>query len=62
MKERDRDVRKEAGEAYREELDRALLRAQVDLTPEERVRRLEDLFGLAAGMRRAGRRLRDWNA
>jgi hypothetical protein len=45
-------------EAYKRGIDRTLLLENLRLTPDERVRRLQQLQRLAAEARRAGRRAR----
>jgi len=45
-------------EAYKRGIDRTLLRENLRRTPEERLRRLADLYVFAAELRRAGRLLR----
>ncbi len=45
-------------EAYKKDLDRTLLRENLRLTPEERLRNLMELQRLAEEARRAGRELR----
>ena len=48
-------------EAYKKDVDRTLLRENLRLTPDERVRNLIRLQRAAAEMRRAGRALRREN-
>ena len=43
-------------EAYKRDIDRTLLRENLKLTPEQRLRNLMDLQRFAAELRRAGRR------
>jgi len=45
-------------EAYKRDIDRSLLRANLALSPEERLRKLARFLRLAAELRRAGRELR----
>ena len=45
-------------EAYKQHVDRTLLRENLKLTPEERLRKLQALLEWAEELRRAGRRLR----
>ena len=45
-------------EAYKKDVDRTLLRENLRLTPEQRVRKLMELQSFAAELRRAGRRAR----
>ena len=44
-------------EAYKKDVDRALLRENLRLTPEQRVRRLIQFLGFLEELRRAGRHL-----
>ncbi len=43
-------------DAFKKDVDRTLLRKNLTLTPEERLRRLQDFVDLAATLREAGRR------
>jgi hypothetical protein len=43
-------------DAFKKDVDRTLLRENLLLTPEERLRRLQDFIDLAATLREAGRR------
>jgi hypothetical protein len=45
-------------EVYKKDIDRTLLRENLKLTPEERVRKLQDFVSLASALREAGRRSR----
>lgn len=45
-------------EAYRKDIDRGLLRENLKLTPEGRVRRLAAFLKFLEELRRAGRRIR----
>ena len=45
-------------EAYKKDIDRTLLRANLRLTPEQRIAKLAELQRFAAELRRAGRRLK----
>ena len=45
-------------EAYKRDVDRSLLRENLKLTPEDRVRKLQDFVRFAATLRNAGRRAR----
>ncbi len=45
-------------EAYKQGIDRSLLRANLRLSPAERLRRLEELLQFAQKLREAGKRLR----
>ena len=45
-------------EAYKQNIDRTLLRENPKLTPEQRPEKLAELQRLAAELRRAGERLR----
>ena len=45
-------------DAYRDDVDRSLLRENLKLSPEERVRKLAAFVRLADELRRAGRALR----
>lgn len=45
-------------EAYKKDIDRTLLRENLKLSPEERLRKLMQLQRFADELRRAGRRLR----
>jgi hypothetical protein len=46
-------------ELYKRDVDRTLLRENLKLTPEERVRKLQDFIALTAALRDAGRRARE---
>jgi hypothetical protein len=46
-------------EAYKRDVDRTLLRENLKLTPEERLRKLQAMQEWAVELRRAGRKLRD---
>ena len=43
-------------EAYRKDVDRTLLRENLKLTPDERLRKLQDFMTFIDALRRAGRR------
>lgn len=45
-------------EAYKQGIDRSLLRANLRLSPAERLRRMEELLQFAQKLREAGKRLR----
>ncbi len=45
-------------EAYKQGIDRSLLRANLRLSPAERLRRLEELLQFAKKLREAGKQLR----
>ena len=45
-------------QAYKNNIDRTLLRENLKLTPEQRLEKLAELQRLAAELRRAGERLR----
>ena len=45
-------------DAYRKDIDRGLLRENLKLTPEQRVRRLAAFLKFLEELRRAGRRIR----
>lgn len=45
-------------EAYKQGIDRSLLRANLRLSPAERLRRLEELLQFAQKLQEAGKRLR----
>ncbi|MGH2583585.1 MAG: hypothetical protein ACRDJE_01580 [Dehalococcoidia bacterium] len=45
-------------EAYKKDIDRTLIRENLKLTPEERLRKLMELQRFAEELREAGRRLR----
>ncbi|MCS6952202.1 MAG: hypothetical protein RMK57_09640 [Bryobacterales bacterium] len=45
-------------ETYKRDIDRTLLRENLKLTPEQRLRNLEQLQRAAEELRKAGRRLR----
>ena len=45
-------------EAYKKDVDRTLLRENLKLTPEARLRKLQDFVAFTAVMREAGRRTR----
>jgi hypothetical protein len=45
-------------EAYKKDVDRTLLRENLKLTPEARLRKLQDFIAFAAALRQAGRRSR----
>ncbi|MGQ9487784.1 MAG: hypothetical protein ACUVTY_07240 [Armatimonadota bacterium] len=45
-------------EAYKQGIDRSLLRANLRLSPAERLRRLEELLQFAQQLREAGKQLR----
>ncbi len=44
-------------EAYKKDVDRSLLRRNLQLTPEERVRKLQDFVALLVTLRDAGRQV-----
>jgi hypothetical protein len=46
-------------EGFKKDVDRTLLRANLKLTPEERVLKLQDFVALAITLREAGRRSRE---
>ena len=46
-------------EAYKKDIDRTLLRERLKVSPEERLRDLMRLQGIAEELRRAGRRMRE---
>ena len=43
-------------EAYKRDVDRTLLRENLKLTPEERLRKLQDFVGFLADVRAAGKK------
>ena len=43
-------------EAYKKDVDRTLLRENLKLTPDERLRKLQDFMTFIDALRRAGRR------
>jgi hypothetical protein len=43
-------------EVYKKDIDRTLLRENLKLTPEERLRKLQDFVSLATALRESGRR------
>ena len=45
-------------ELYKRDVDRTLLRENLKLTPEERLRKLQDFVAFTATLREAGRRAR----
>ena len=45
-------------EAYKKDIDRTLLRENLKLTPEERLRKLQDFISFTAALRDAGRQRR----
>jgi hypothetical protein len=45
-------------EAYKKDVDRTLLRENLKLTPEARLRKLQDFVAFTAAMREAGRQAR----
>ena len=45
-------------EAYKKDVDRTLLRENLKLSPEARLRKLQDFVAFAAVLREAGRRIR----
>lgn len=45
-------------EAYKKDVDRSLLRENLKLSPEARVRKLQDFVAFTAALREAGRRSR----
>lgn len=46
-------------EAYKRDIDRTLLRENLELTPEQRLLKLQDFVRFAAELREAGRRARE---
>ena len=46
-------------ELYKRDVDRTLLRENLKLTPEERLRKLQDFVAFTATLREAGRRTRE---
>jgi hypothetical protein len=46
-------------ELYKRDVDRTLLRENLKLTPEERIRKLQDFVALTTALREAGRRARE---
>lgn len=49
-------------EAYKKDVDRTLIRANLSLTPEERILKLQDFVAFAVEVQEAGRRLRHGQA
>ena len=45
-------------EAYKKDVDRTLLRENLQLTPDQRLEKLQDFVGFLADLRDAGRRAR----
>jgi len=45
-------------DAYKRDVDRTLLRQNLTLTPEARLRKLQDFVAFAVELQKAGRRLR----
>jgi hypothetical protein len=45
-------------EAFKKDVDRTLLRENLKLTPEERIRKLQDFVNLAIELREQGRKVR----
>ena len=45
-------------EAFKKDIDRTLLRANLKLTPEQRILKLQDVLAFVAALREAGRKAR----
>jgi hypothetical protein len=54
---RDDPLRDPVVEAYKKDIDRTLLRSNLALSPEDRIRKLQDFVRLMVSLREAGRRL-----